>query len=169
MTNIPVETQIGIERFLAHEAHLLENHRFDDWLELMADDVHYVMPVRESVERVAGVAAQPDTGFALYDDDKNSLALRAGRIDTGVAHAEVPSSVTQRLITNIYVRRTEVEDEYDVRSNFMVYQERRGRHGRTFIGSRTDRLRRANGEWKIARREIRLAQAILPAAISIFF
>ena len=38
-----------------------------------------------------------------------------------------------------------------------------------FIGSRDDLLRRANGSFTIARREIRLAQTLLPATISLSF
>ena len=44
------ELQIAIEQFLFQEAGLLEANRFSDWLALFAEDTHYFMPVRESVE-----------------------------------------------------------------------------------------------------------------------
>ena len=167
---VPIEVQLRIEHFLAHEAKLLEEQRLDEWLALLADDVKYLMPVRENVEPVRGQASQvPGSGFALFDDDKNSLTLRAGRIQSKVAPTEVPVSLVQRLITNIQVTNADVPGQYGVRSNFMIYQERRGRHASMFIGARDDVLRQLNGSFEIARREIHLAQTLLPATIALFF
>lgn len=163
----PAELQFEVESFLYAEARLLEQNRFDEWLALFADNARYVMPVREQIEAGAAGKVSADT-FALFDDDKNSLSLRATRIQTGIAHAEAPNTVTQRLITNVMVR-PDGADALTVSSNFMVYQERRGRHGSTFFGRREDVLRRANGSLQIASRKIDLAQAILPTTISIFF
>ena len=153
------------ESFLYREARLLEQNRLEEWLALFTDDARYWMPVREQIE---SRKAAPDAsdGFALFDDDKKSLTLRVARIMTGAAHAEAPVSVTQRLITNVLVGPK--GDELEVSSNFMVYQERRGRHGVTFFGRREDVLRREAASFRIARRKIELAQTILPATLSIF-
>jgi 3-phenylpropionate/cinnamic acid dioxygenase small subunit len=155
-----------VQTFLYREARLLELNRFDEWLELFTDDVRYWMPVREEVQGQEGTGGGADS-FSLYDDDKKSLSLRVTRIQTGGAHAEVPASVTQRLITNILAQSS--GDDLEVSSSFMVYQERRGRHGVTFFGRRDDLLRRHGESFRIARRKIELAQAILPSTISIFF
>ncbi len=162
------ELQCAVEAFLYSEARLLEDNRFDEWLECFSDDVRYWMPVRESTGASSDAAGNTDA-FALYDDDKKSLTLRTLRIKTGIAHAEVPLSVTQRLITNVTAAPAAIDGEFDVNSSFMIYQERRGRHGTTFFGRRIDLLRRNEGRLLIARRKIELAQAILPATISIFF
>jgi 3-phenylpropionate/cinnamic acid dioxygenase small subunit len=170
MLGVPVETQVEIEQFLAHEARLLEQHRLDEWLDLLADDVRYFMPIRETVEPARGESSLlPGRGFALYDDDKSSLTLRAGRLRSKLTPAEMPPALVQRLITNIQAACTDNPDLYEVRSNFLVHQERRGRHTSMFIGSRDDLLRRANGSFQIARREIRLAQTVLPASAALFF
>lgn len=161
------ELQCAVEAFLYAEARLLEDNRFDDWLECFSDDVRYWMPVRENIEAHTGPPGSTDA-FALYDDDKKSLALRVLRIKTGIAHAEVPLSVTLRLISNVTVAPAAGDGEWEVNSSFMVYQERRGRHGSTFLGRRTDRFRRNGDGFCIAMRKIELAQIILPATISIF-
>jgi len=114
------------------------------------------------------VSTEADS-FALYDDDKKSLELRVLRIQTGEAHAEVPPSSTLRLVSNIIVEPAPADATYNVLSSFLVYQERRGQHGVNFYGRRKDVVRRVDGELKIARRKIELAQAILPTTISIFF
>jgi 3-phenylpropionate/cinnamic acid dioxygenase small subunit len=156
-----------IERFLYLEARMLEGNRFDDWLNCFAEDVRYWMPIEESTDGSLP-SSEPDT-FALFDDDKKSLELRVLRIKTGEAHAEVPPSTTQRLITNITVEPAASEESLRVRSNFMVYQERRGQHGVTFFGKRDDVLRQVDGAFKISYRRIDLAQKVLPTTISIFF
>ena len=168
MSAVTTELERRIEVFLYREARLLELNRFDEWLALIAPDIRYWMPVREVLASVADEAELQDA-FALYDDDKRSLELRAIRLQTGIAHAEAPISVTQRLITNVVVEACARRDEYTVSSNFMIYQERRGRHGSTYYGRREDRIRIEGNGFLIAARRILLAQSILPATISIFF
>lgn len=159
----------AVAHFLYHEAQLLEEARFEEWLALFADDARYVMPVRQTVQPRAGGPARPGRmRFALYDDDKASLTLRVRRLATGKAHAEVPYSVTQRLITNVVVEPGE-DGTLIAHSRFLVYQEHRGRHGTTFVGKRRDLLRCADGDFAIAERHIELAQSVLPRAVSIFF
>ena len=165
---VPVEVQREVEQFLYAEARLLEDNRLDDWLACFSESVRYFMPVRENV--APSEATDLSDRFALYDDDKSSLRLRVLRVQTGEAHAEVPLSVTQRLITNVMV----VPDGSKagllrVGSSFMVYQERRGLHGTTFFGRREDTISRAGGRLQIDARTILLAQTILPTTISIFF
>jgi 3-phenylpropionate/cinnamic acid dioxygenase small subunit len=158
--------------FLYWEATLLEENRFEQWLDCLAEDIRYWMPVRERVQGQDCADGAPDAaqGFAIYDDDIKSLRTRVHRIRTGRAHAEVPPSVTQRLITNVAVRESPAEgaDTYAVRSTFQVFQERRGLHDVVFHGRRDDTLRRADGDFRIARRRIILAQEILPTTLSIF-
>jgi len=83
------------------EARMLEDNRFDGWLDCFTNDVHYWMPVRQSTDFGSGSATARDA-FCLFDDDKKSLELRVLRIKSGDAHAELPPSVTCRLITNIF-------------------------------------------------------------------
>lgn len=168
MQPTPAELQIAVQQFLNHEAQLLDENKFRDWLALFTDDVIYRLPVRRTVAPGPG-ATDTQPSFCLFEDDKKSLEMRTMRLETGLAHAEIPQSVTQRLITNVMVSKADKPEELDVASNFIIYQERLGRHGTTFIGRRNDRLRPKNGGWQIARRDIDLAQTILPSTISIFF
>ncbi len=68
--------------------------------------------------------------------------------------------------------RPSVEDaqEVTVGCRFLVYQNRVEYQNYTFIGRRTDELRRVGTSWQIARREIILEQNVLLAKnLSIFF
>jgi 3-phenylpropionate/cinnamic acid dioxygenase small subunit len=42
--------RMEIEDFLYREADLLDQRRFEDWLELLADDIVYFMPMRRNVK-----------------------------------------------------------------------------------------------------------------------
>jgi 3-phenylpropionate/cinnamic acid dioxygenase small subunit len=39
-----------VEEFLYHEAELLDERRYEDWLALLADDVRYWVPMRRNVK-----------------------------------------------------------------------------------------------------------------------
>jgi 3-phenylpropionate/cinnamic acid dioxygenase small subunit len=164
MEGTALALQLEVQEFLYREAALLEADKYQAWLALLSEDIVYRMPVRYS--RQPGTGAETE-GFSLYNEDKKSLELRIRRLDTGIAHAEAPPSHTLRLITNVMAR--EEGAEIEALSSFVVYQERNPPKAYTFMGRRRDHLRRSGGGLQIARREIRLAQTILPTTISIFF
>jgi 3-phenylpropionate/cinnamic acid dioxygenase small subunit len=157
-----------IERFLYQEAWLLDEQRFHDWLDLFTDDIRYVMPTSESLQGKPSFA-EDDLYLGYFDEDKHALWMRVRQLDTGLRHVELPPSVTRRFITNVLVDATENPNEVAVRSNCLVVQVRHGTHESQFTGKRDDVLRRVDGDWKIARRTIVLAQTVLPRTLSIFF
>jgi 3-phenylpropionate/cinnamic acid dioxygenase small subunit len=73
------------------------------------------------------------------------------------------------MVTNILIEDGDNDDELRVFSNFLVRQARKLREEAWWAGRRKDVLRRENGGWKIARREILLDSIVLPRGISIFF
>lgn len=161
-----------IQDFLVQEARLLDERRFEEWLELFTDDVFYWMPERlnplENSDLAAGVTKPGD--LSLFEDTKETLRTRVARLATGMAWAEVPPSRTRHLITNIQVAAGDTESEVKVRSNFMVYKTQLEHSQDTFVGMRDDILRKVSGQWKIARRTILLDQAVLSSPnLSVFF
>ena len=71
------------------------------------------------------------------------------------------------MVTNVQLldARPDVEtaNEVVVRSRFLIHQNRGEYETYTFVGKRTDTLRRAGGDWRVARREIILDQNVLLA------
>src|SRR6266508_3998968 len=67
----------AIERFLVHEARLLDDRRFEGWVELFTDDAHYWMPVRgdKSNKRNGEEFARPGE-LAYFDETKDTLERR---------------------------------------------------------------------------------------------
>lgn len=150
-----------VEEFLYAEADLLDSRRFDDWLELLADDIHYWMPVRRTTtaREVEREFTKPG-GVAFFDDDKTLLTLRIKRLSVGRAWAEDPPSRTRHLITNVRVLEAD-GDEVSVGSNFHLYRTRLNSEEDSWIGRREDLLRRSDNGFKLARRHIFLEQTVI--------
>ena len=156
-----------IEQFLYREARMLDERKFNEWLELFADDIRYWMRVMSTVERGQREVA---TGreLAHFDDNKVTLGIRVKRLYTGSAHAEEPQSRTRHFVSNVEV--IENGNELTVNSNFIVYRTRLETDEDWFVGHRVDTLRRAEGGWRIAKRVMVLDQTVLKAKnLSIFF
>lgn len=160
-----------VEQFLFYEAELLDSGRFHDWLDLFTEDARYWVPIRESVQ--GQIEVFPDEGaYAVnyMNDDKEFLAQRIKRLDSGMAHAETPPSRTRHYISNVRVQTADAaNEEVTAYSNFIIYQGRRERSDYQFFGRREDRLRRVDGEWRIAHRKVFLQHSVLPRGVSIFF
>jgi 3-phenylpropionate/cinnamic acid dioxygenase small subunit len=65
------------------------------------------------------------------------------------------------IIGNIRILGWNGPDEVRVKSRFVFYRNRHADEESTLIGKRIDTLRRVNGEWKIARREIYLDESVM--------
>ncbi len=168
--SVSSDVQLEVANFLFAEANLLEENRLHEWLDLLTDDVRYSMPIRSNPQPTMHGRNSPEgLAFGYYDEDKDSLTLRVQRLDTGLAHAELPATITQRMISNIRVEEGDTRNELIAHSSFLIYQERRGRYSGTIVGKRRDKLRRENAKLKISERHISLAQTILPSTVSIFF
>ncbi|MGY4572200.1 3-phenylpropionate/cinnamic acid dioxygenase subunit beta [Bradyrhizobium pachyrhizi] len=159
-----------VEDFYYHEADLLDDRRFRDWLELLTDDIGYFMPIRRNV-KFGQQAARENTkrgeGISWFDEDKWTLTKRVEQILTGVHYAEEPLSRITHMVSNVQIKgaRPDIEAarELDVTSRFLVYQNRVEYETYIFVGRRNDTLRLTDTAWKIARREILLEQNILLA------
>jgi 3-phenylpropionate/cinnamic acid dioxygenase small subunit len=159
-----LEQKAEIEEFLYREALLLDEYRYEEWLALFTDDIEYLVPLRERVQDNAGPAGHP-----IIKDDKLMLRARVLKDATGMSHVEIPRSMTTHLVSNVVIDDGPNPGEVTVRSAFLVRQARKLRDEAWWVGRRTDLLRRVDGEWKIARREVVLDATVLPRGISIFF
>ena len=69
-----------VEDFYYYEADLLDERRFRDWLELLADDITYFMPIRRNV-KFGQHAARENTkrGEGISWFDERSEERRVGK------------------------------------------------------------------------------------------
>ena len=171
------ELKQDVEEFLYHEADLLDQRRFHEWLDLLAEDIVYFMPIRRNVK--FGQHAEKENtrqgeGISWFDEDKWTLTKRVEQILTGVHYAEEPLSRVTHMVSNVRLLEVapsaEQPDTVTVGTRFLVQQNRVEYESYTFVGRRIDVLRLEGSSWRIARREILLEQNVLLAKnLSIFF
>jgi len=159
-----------VNTFYIHEAWLLDERKFHDWLDVLADDLFYFMPRKKNRQRKDMAREVTEYGdLALFEEDKESMKMRIARLDTGMAWAEDPPSRTRHLITNLQVEDIG-NDEVRAKTAFMLYRTHLETDEDFFVGSRDDVLRKVNGEWKVARRTIVLDANVIQAKnLSVFF
>jgi 3-phenylpropionate/cinnamic acid dioxygenase small subunit len=155
--------------FYIHEAWLLDERRFKEWLDLFTDDVLYFMPRRKNVlRRESHREVTPLGDLALIEDDRRYLEMRVARLETGMAWGEDPPSRTRHLIGNLAAELLD-NGEVKAKTAFLVYRSHLETDHQLLAGSREDVLRRVNGAWKIAKRTILLdANVLLDKNLSIF-
>ena len=164
-----------IQDFLFREAELLDERNFEEWLDLLTDDIRYWMPMRRNVK-----ANELDREFTRegqdvnwFDEGKETLDRRVRQILTGVHWAEEPLSRICHFVTNVQLLRAEpsITDpiEVSVKCRFLIYRNRVQTETDFLIGKREDTLRKVNEEWKISQRKIILDQNVLLAKNLTFF
>ena len=155
--------QYEMEQFLYHEAQLLDERRFDEWLDLLTDDIHYWMPIRRTTtaREIAAEFTEPGA-MAFFDDDKTYLTHRINKMSAGNAWSEDPPSRTRHFVSN--VRIVDIQgDDIIIEANFHLYRARLDSEEDSWLGRRKDTIRRVDGKLKLARRHIFLEQTLILA------
>ena len=165
-----------IEEFLYREAELLDERRYEEWLDLFTEDTHYFMPMRRNVPRdeLEREFTRAGTDVNWFDEGKDTLRRRVKQILTGVHWAEEPPSRICHMISNVQLLQTSPAGppprEVGVKSRFLIYRNRVETETDFLVGKREDLLRQVDGQWRIARRKIILDQSVLLAKnLTVFF
>ncbi len=161
-----------VSEFLYREADLLDERRYTEWLDLLADDFTYSMPLRLNVpyaDADTKGATRSGEDVCWFDEPKETIELRVTQLQTGLHWAEEPVSRVAHLITNIRIEEV-IGDEVRLSSRFLVYRNRVADETDFLVGRRQDTLRRdPESAWKVARRYLLLDQTVLLAKnLSIF-
>src|SRR5579872_1771953 len=95
--------RMEIEDFLFNEAELLDERRFDEWLELLTEDVRYWMPMRRNVPfgETDRERTRERTEMSWFDEGKFTLTQRVKQLNTGVHWCEEPASRVTHMISNV--------------------------------------------------------------------
>src|SRR3954465_12382666 len=119
------------EQLLIHEARLLDEARFDDWLALFTPAAWYWVPAEP------GQQSPRDTISLMYDD-RRLLETRVRRLSSPRIYSQEPRSRTSRIVTNVTLEET-APDFVLVRAKFMLIEFRRNEQ-RLFGGTCFHRL-----------------------------
>ena len=149
-----------VEDFLALEGELLDERKFDEWLDLLDEDVHYWMPLVRNFEfnRPQDEYSREGIDAAWFDEGKATLRQRVLQIQGGDHWAEEPLSRTTHMTTNIRIISA-TEAEVTVKLRFLLYVNRREEEVRLFVGKRVDILRPSGASFLLKKRSIFLDQS----------
>lgn len=154
------ERHLQAHQWLVDEAYLLDAQRYGDWLALIADDIHYIMPVRVTTALGAGYDSAP--GMAHFDENRYSLGRRVARFQTEHAWTEDPPSRLRHHVTNVRTFATDDPGHLVVDSGVLLYRSRGDVREPTLLSAgREDLLRRTADGWQLARRTILIDDSVL--------
>lgn len=157
--------------FLYQEADLLDDRRYTEWLDFLAEDYQYSVPLRMNVQ-YDNVAEREQTragtDICWFDEGKPTARLRVAQLATGQHWAEEPVSRVTHLVGNVRLESATLP-EVDVSCRFVVYRNRVADETDFLVGRRKDRLRTTGDGWQVCRRTLLLDQAVLLAKnLSVF-
>ena len=141
------------EQFLVHEARLLDEGRFDEWLSLFMADAWYWVPSEPN-------QASPRDTVSLIYDDRRLLETRVRRLASPRIYSQEPRSRTSRIIANVTIEQTE-GNACTVRSKFQLLEYRRETQ-RIFGGTCLHHLVRGSDGIQIAWKRIDLVNCDAP-------
>jgi 3-phenylpropionate/cinnamic acid dioxygenase small subunit len=172
LAELDLGLNLRVQQFYNHEAEVLDDRRFREWLALFDKDATYRMPIRRTVPpRERKVEFTGPGELSIFDETYEDLSQRIAKLETGKAWAEEPPSRTRHCVSNVRVRRD--GERLAVRSNFIIFQGRFERDSHVYYGEKHDLLQQSSGSTfglLVAERLILLDHTTLEVpAVSIFF
>ncbi|HYP83806.1 aromatic-ring-hydroxylating dioxygenase subunit beta [Variovorax sp.] len=152
-------TEIGLCDFVAREAALLDDGRWDDWLALFADDGHYWVPLLGRAQH------DPHSHNSIAYEDRLMLQLRVDRLKDPRAHSQHPASRCQHVLQNSRVEQLDTQAGSATLRTPFLYIEARGEQQILLAGSYHHVLARTPDGPRIQLKRIDLlgAERALPA------
>ena len=150
----PIGGVPGLDRtpfadFIVHEARLLDERRFRDWMALFADDGTYWVPAVPD-------QASPFDQASLFYDDRDLRKTRIDRLEHPRIHVQTPPSRTAHIIGNIVVDEADApKGEFLVSSTVMMVEYREDKQ-RIFAGRQYHRLRGEAQSFRIVQKRVDL-------------
>lgn len=161
ITADPLRLHFAVEQFLFKEAALLDARRYREWLDLLADEIHYWMPIRRTVTQQDQAREFTQCGdMAFFDDDRELLEMRVRKLEAGSAWSEDPPSRSRHFVTNVRVAKVEDLD-VALEVAFCLFRTRLNTETDVWTGRRADVLRYTEEGFRLARRHIFLDQTLI--------
>ncbi|TDG14184.1 hypothetical protein E2F43_11970 [Seongchinamella unica] len=175
MTTVSLQTtpeeQRALERFYFHEARLLDNRQYRQWLALLCPDISYRLPARTnlmvdnrqrgcedmiSVERE--LEGADSLGCPLREETYVHLMLRVERAFKVNSWSENPPPRTRRIVGNVELMARKGE-ALEVLSNFHLFYARPGSADFLYSGQRRDTLLAGSDGYRLRQRDVVLDYA----------
>ncbi len=138
------------EQFLYHEARLLDEQRYEEWLALFTQDATYWVPLEHGQK-------DPFETSSIIHDDRTLLELRVKQLRHPRAHARQPLARTVHQVGNV-VPTAEASGELRVASTLTLVEFRNEKQ-RVYGGLVEHRLRRSGDTFQIAHKRVDLVNS----------
>lgn len=173
-TSLPIQAPVNSDTYLAFqsllfkEARLLDTEEYQQWLDMLTEDIHYYMPfparyLREEKNTEKTLEAN------VFNDYKPQLALRVSRFATSLVWSENPQNLIRHSVSNIEVFPTDTDGEWQVLSLVTVSRNRLDGDERRMLVSRTDTWRIEGDQVKLAKRHMLFNHTVVPDSNLNFF
>jgi 3-phenylpropionate/cinnamic acid dioxygenase small subunit len=149
---MPKFDDVAVHRFLFKEARLQDEHRYEEWEALWADEAHYWVPLGEDDD--------PESRLSIINDNRARIAGRVRQLMTGRRHAQSPVSRMRRVIGNIEVDASD-GSTVRVESNFLLIENRRD-STRQWAGRTLHVLRPAGSDFQMLVKKVSLVDMESP-------
>lgn len=147
--------QFQIERVLYREARLLDEMRFEEWLEWVSPGIRYWMPVR-AVRKAAEIDREygrqgSDVGY--LDEDYEALRMRVQKYRHIMSWSDNPAARVVRAVSNVEAGQHD-DGSVQVRSVVVAHRARFASQNDTWHVIRNDLLFHDGETWKLSYREV---------------
>ena len=128
-----------IQQFYNEECALLDERRYEEWLQLLAPDILYLMPIARNVRRDQLKNEYTTEGQTCwFDEGHETLSKRVAQLKTGMHWIEEPASRFARIVSNVRILDDGSRaDACEADSRFVLYQNRlfgkTGRSGKLLV------------------------------------
>jgi benzoate/toluate 1,2-dioxygenase beta subunit len=146
---VPGIDRAPFELFLIHEGRLLDERRFEDWMNLFAEDGLYWVPSRPD-------QTDPYRTASLFFDDRELMKTRIDRLGHPYIHIQTPPSRTCHMVSNVIVEEADEDAGVFLIGSSMMMSEYRLDVQRHFTGRQYHRLRREGDSFRIALKKVEL-------------
>ena len=148
--SVALETWHRAQAFLFHEARLLDERRFDEWLALYAPDAEYWVPY-------AWGQPDPKDHVSLFYETVTLLGMRVDRLEAETSPLDSPPARVNHFLSNVTVD-ADAGGELVARA-YLLFTEYRRDEQRWFAGRASWRLRPAAEGFRIAAKRVDLLNA----------
>jgi 3-phenylpropionate/cinnamic acid dioxygenase small subunit len=143
------------ELFLIHEGRLLDDRRFEDWMNLFTDDGLYWVPSTPN-------QTDPYKTASLFFDDRELMKTRVDRLGHPRIHIQTPPSRTNHMVSNVIVEEADEAAGVYLVSSSMLMTECRLDIQRHFSGRQYHRLEREGNSFRIRLKRVHLINCDSP-------
>ena len=136
------DTQREVEQLLYHQAEVLDERRWEEWLDLFTEDGVYWMPASADQQTGEG---QPN----IFYEDHYLMDMRIRRVEHPYAHSQAAGHRTSHVVSNVMIKsENQTSHELVVTSRFHMVEYRLDdlRH---FGGKYTHTLIKSDDGYKI--------------------